>query len=228
MDLEEQKNIMSIDEFAKFESDYISDVVASEYEFNRYDKSNIDSKVSVLKLEVDTRPYSNWNYSIKKVWEEIILKFPIEEQVIFCFLSSPYWQKDSRIIRYYGLSQSLSRKYKIKHLEFEFEKVIIQEGDIVYYGIVKLTEVNAREIFDLISDCENGVLFTWPMATSNSYDKLVNELAKLVAIKNKSKVCHLDIVKAVNLIIDEGCSALYPYAWEETGTYHLDIFTKTI
>ncbi|MCP4749188.1 MAG: hypothetical protein GY874_24095 [Desulfobacteraceae bacterium] len=212
----------------KLESNIIHNVVDSEYEFNRFDKANLKSNISVLKLMINTKSYSKWEKSIRIIWEAILEKFPIENLNVFCFISSPNWKKDDRVTRYYGLKKSLSKEFKIEPLEFVIEKDIVSNNDVIFYGIVKLTDDNAKDIFDLLSDCENGILFTWGGTFDSCFYELVDELANLIAVKSKSLVCYLDVVKAINLILGKGSSVLYPYAWKETGSFHLDIFERGV
>lgn len=215
---------MSTNAINKLSSEYVPDVKGSDYEFNRFDKSALKNGVSVLKLLVASASYSSWREAAALIFNVIDEKVLSNGYDIYCFIASPIWKKDTRIVRHYGLGRALSKDSEVGTLDFLFEKEIINDSDVIFYGVVKLTSANAKSIFKLISTNENGVLFSSRSGGDPNFSLLVEELATLVAVKSKSLTFNLNIVEAINLILSKGLEALFPYAWEETGEYHLDIF----
>lgn len=215
---------MSTNAVKKLYSEYVSDVKESNYEFNRFDKSKLRNIVSVLKLLVIAVGYSTWRGAAALIFDTITEKFSSNGFDVYCFIASPVWKKDTRIVRYYGLGRALSRDFEIDLLDFLFEKKIINNNDVIFYGVVKLSPENARSIFNLLSVNENGVLFSSKSQNESSFSLLVEKLANLVGEQPKILTFNLDIVEAINLILDHKSRAFVPYAWEETGEYHLDIF----
>lgn len=220
----EQRITMNTQKLTKFERKEVPDVMGSDYEFNRFDKSGLGSNVSALMLSVNTDSYSNWRNATNVIMEAVLDKYPPEYFDFFCFIVSPCWKKKNKIVKYYGLAKSLAKEFGVGLLDFQFEKEIENENDIIFYGVVGLTSTNAREIFDLVSSNENGVLFACKKLEDSCFYDVVRDLASLIGEKNKSLTYILDIVKAVQSIVDKGAIAIFPYAWEETGEYHLDIF----
>ena len=208
----------------KLSTKYVSDLKDSDYEFNRFDKASLRDAVNVVQLSVTTENHSSWIHATALIYDAINKMFSSNSHEIYCFIVSPYWKPDSRIVRHYGLGRTLDKDFDVGTLDFLFEKEIVNDKDVIFYGVVKLTSANASRVFKLLSLYENGVLFS--RYSSDDYDVslLVEELAALVAIKPKSLTFNLNIVEAINLILGRGSEVLFPYSWEETGEYHLDIF----
>lgn len=215
---------MSTSAMSKFYSEYVPHVKGSDYEFNRFDKADLKNVVSVLKLLVATVSYSNWSEASPVIYDAIAKRFSSSGIDVYCFIAGPYWKKGTRIVRHYGLGGALEKDFEVGPLDFLFEKEIVNDNDVIFYGVVKLTSENARSIFNLLSISENGVLFSSQGLNDPSFSLLVEELASIVAVKPKSLTFNLNIVEAINFILGKGLEALFPYAWEETGEYHLDIF----
>ncbi|MEC4728498.1 hypothetical protein HWQ46_23530 [Shewanella sp. D64] len=214
---------MSTNVMNKLSSEYVLNVKDSNYEFNRFDKAALRGVVSVLKLLVNTVSYSNWRKSAL-IFDAVVERYSSSGSDVYCFIASPVWKTDTRIVRHYGLGRALSKDFRLGPLNFLFEKEIVNDHDVIFYGVVKLTSANAGSIFNLLSTSESGVLFSSLGPNDSNFSLLVKDLAMLVAAKPKSLTFNLNIVKAINLILDRDSEALFPYAWEETGEYHLDIF----
>jgi hypothetical protein len=215
---------MSTNAMNKLSSECVADVKNSTYEFNRFDKTALRNIVSVLKLLVASVSYSSWKVAASIIFDTIVERYSPNGFDVYCFIASPAWKKDTRIVRHYGLGRALDKEFEVGPLNFLFEKEITNDADVIFYGVVKLTSANVRSIFKLLSTNESGVLFSSEGPDDPSFSLLVEELATLVAVKSKSLTFNLNIVEAINLILSKDAEALFPYAWEETGEYHLDIF----
>lgn len=220
----EQRGIMSTNVMNKLSSKYVADVKDSNYEFNRFDKAALRNIVSVLTLLVPAASYSNWREAEALIFDTVVERYSSNGFDVYCFIASPVWKKDTRIVRHYGLGRALCKGFEVGPLDFLFEKGILNDNDMIFYGVVKLTSENARNIFKLLSTNENGILFSSEGPDDPKFSLLVEELATLVAVKSKSLTFNLNIVEAINFILNKDAEALFPYAWEETGEYHLDIF----
>lgn len=215
---------MSTNVKSKVSSAFVPNLKRSDYEFNRFDKTELSGIVSVLKFLVTTDSYSSWAEAAVLMYEAIVKRYSSDGTDIYCFIASPAWKKDTRVVRYHGLERAFGKEFEVESLEFMFEKDIVNDSDVIFYGLVKLTSANARNIFKLLSTCENGVLFSSEGPDDSRFIILVEELANLVSAKSKSLNFNLNIVEAINLILNKDAEALFPYAWEETGEYHIDIF----
>lgn len=211
----------------KLVSNYVPDVLNSDYEFNRFNKSGLNCIANVLKLMVVSESYSNWSSAAPLIWDALLQRYSMREQEVLCFISSSCWKKDSRIVRHYGLSKALFKDYDIK-LDFLREKEVALDGYILFYGIAKLTADNAPSIFYFLSTYESGVLFSGMSLDDSRVDSIIDGLEKAISIKSKSHANNLNIVEAINVILENNSEAIFPYAWNETGDYHLDIFAKSL
>lgn len=210
----------------KLSSEFVPDVKDSAYEFDRFDKAALRTIVSVLKLSVFTESYSNWSGAADLIFDAISERFLSRGLDVYCFIVSPNWKKDTKIVRHHGLGQTLKKDLKVDPPDILFEKEIVNNNEVIFYSVVKLSHQNSAGIFNFLSANENGVLFTNPDPNDSNFSILIQELAAIVAIKLKKQTNNLNIVEAINLILEKGFEALFPYAWEETGEYHLDIFQK--
>lgn len=219
-----QKITMNIPKPIRFERRFFPNVREDDYEFNRFDKSSLSNGICALALTVITESYSNWDRATSIVINSLYEKYSPEYFDLYCFIVSPYWRKDTKLAQYFGLGKFLTKEFQVEPLQFLFEKEIKNENDIVFYGVVKLTSDNAKQIFNLLSDNENGVVFSCRKTITSCLQDVVSELAGIIKSENKTISFNLDIVRAVQIIVNKSCGAIFPYAWEETGEYHIDIF----
>lgn len=217
---------MSANSRSKLFNEYVSDVKSSDYEFNRFDKTSLKDGVSALKLLVTTVSYSSWQQAAHLFYNIITEMFLSNGYDVYCFICSPTWKKDSRIARHYGLGRELSKESEINPDEFLFEKEITIGNDIIFYGVIRLEKENTIDIFKTLSNNENGVLFSCRGPSDPNFDSLSQDLAALLSMNPKSSTISFNIVEAINFILDKDMEAIFPYAWEETGEYHLDIFKR--
>lgn len=220
------KGTMSIIKMNDLTTQHIPDIKNSDYEFKRFGVAAFKGVVGVIKLMIATASFSQWKGIAAIIFDSIREKFSSSGKEVYCFIVSPCWQKDTRIVRHFGLGRALSKDYEVGPLNFLFEKEIVSGEEVIFYGVVKLTSANCTAIFNLLSTYENGILLSSASPRSESFGLLIEELTKLIAINSVSSSFNLDIVKAVELITTKDEEALYPYAWEETGEYHLDIFEQ--
>ena len=220
------KGTMSIRKMNNLTVQHIPDIKSSDYEFNRFGVAAFKGVVSVIKLMIATASFSHWKGVAAVIFDSIREKFSSSEKGVYCFIVSPCWQKNTRIVRHYGLGRALSKDYEVGPLNLLFEKEIVSGEEVIFYGVGKLPSANCTAIFNLLSTYENGILLSSAGSGSKSFGLLIEELTKLIAIKSVSSGFSLDIVKAIEIITTKGEEALYPYAWEETGEYHLDIFEQ--
>ncbi|CAK3816293.1 conserved hypothetical protein [Vibrio crassostreae] len=217
---------MSIRKVNNLTTLHIPNIKNSDYEFNRFGVAAFKGIVSVFKFTIATACFTQWKGVAAIIYDSIREKFSSSEKGVYCFIVSPCWQKDTRIVRHFGLGRALSKDYEVGPLNLLFEKEIVSGAEVIFYGVVKLTSANCTAIFNLISTYQSGILLSSSGPESKSFGLLIEELTKLIATKSRSSSFNLDIVKAVELITTKGEQALYPYAWEETGEYHLDIFEQ--
>lgn len=215
---------MSTSAMNKVCSEYVPDVKNSDYDFNRFDKDVLRNIVSALKLSVFTASYSGWAEAADPIFNAMTEKTAADGRDIYCFISNPVWKADTRLVRHYGLGRALEKEFEAGPLNLLLEKPITNDNDIIYYGVAKLISENARSIFKLLSTHENGILFSSHGPDDPKFILLIEELATLVSVKSKTLTFNLNIVEAINLILAKGSAAIFPYAWEETGEYHVDIF----
>lgn len=220
------KGIMSMKQINDLIIQNIPDVKLSDYQFKRYEVATLKGPVSVLKLMLGSTSFSHWKGVATVIFNSVSQKLLPIEKKIYCFIVSPCWNKNTRIVRHFGLRKSLNKDFEVDLLNFLFEKNIESEAGVIFYGVVELTVANCTDIFNLLSIYENGVLFTGINHHNQLFALLVEELANLIEKRPASSSFNLDIIKAINLITSKHEDALYPYAWEETGEYHLDIFQQ--
>ncbi|MFA7823708.1 hypothetical protein [Aeromonas dhakensis] len=200
--------------------------MVNDYEFNRFDKSSLNGSVSVIKMYVSGESYSKWEGAAPVIFNSIEEKYLSKNIDIYCFIVSPFWKLDSRIVRYNGLSRAINKGVDGKPLDFILERAITSNNYVIFYGVVRLTRENAKFIFNLISESESGILFSKETAHDSDFILLIDELSSLVSRETKTSTFNLNVVDAIKIILSRGSEALFPYAWEETGDYHLDVFNK--
>lgn len=216
---------MNIKAFNRLYIDKISVKKGNNYDgLVRHNKTAFEKDVNILKLSVYTTSYSCWENAATLIFNTVTDMLSAKSNNIYCFMTSPSWQENTRITGYYGLSRYLIEQFEIAPLEFLFEKMLSNAHEVIFYGVVKLTLDNAKDIFKILADNNNGILFTSLDITNTSLGLLADELATVIVEKNKSSSIDLNIIKTINLILSKDEQALLPYAWEETGTYYLDIF----
>ena len=206
------------------DKNFIYDIKKSNYTFNRFDKNNLKGSINVLQLM--SYKAKNWDSIVKLFFDICSENKLFDNRNIFCFIST-YWVNNTRISRYYGLEKLLKKKFNLKSLELEFEKEIVNKNKILFYGIVKLTEDNSKEIFELLSETEAGILFSWNNTLNNDFIRLIDDLSKIIEKVDDDRTLHFNVVKAINLLTKKNEIALYPYAWKETQEYYLDIFFES-
>jgi hypothetical protein len=212
----------------KISIECVANVKNSDYKFNRFDKLALCDSASVLKISALSESYSEWKGVSADVFGIIDEKFLQNGYEIYCFIASPYWQENTRIARHYGLRRLLSKKYGTGPLEFVFEEEIVDGNYICFYGIIKLSLTNSRILFNLLSAHENGVLFSWIGDRHLNFKLLIDDLAKIVRKSSNTTTFNINIVDAINLILSKGSKAIFPYAWNETGQYQVDIFESGV
>lgn len=203
----------------------IPSVLTSEYEFNRFNKNQLEKNPTVECWSISSTPYTFWDESAELLWEKLTTTILRGDVELFCFLSSPYWKKDNKIVRYYGLTKFLQKEFKLSNINFEPEQSIEITGDVLFYGVTKVDSSNFKDISNLLSKLESGLLFTWTGPKSCNFTELVNQLAMTVSTKSKSLTNYLNTPQAINNVLQKGSKAIYPYSWVETGDNHLDIFS---
>ncbi|MEP3244234.1 MAG: hypothetical protein ABJN40_20155 [Sneathiella sp.] len=213
---------MSTNQTNRLSREHVPNVKDSDYEFNRYDKACLRETVGALKLFTNS---ANWKDAAPLIFNAVKQRFSSKGLNVYCFIASPEWKKDTRIVRHYGLGRALGREFKVGPLDISYEKEIVDGDEVIFYGMVKLTAANAKSVFELLSVYENGVLFSSKDMNDPNLNCIVGRVAELLASKPKTSTLSLNIVEAINVILKQGSEALFPYAWEETGEYHLDIFT---
>ena len=201
-----------------------------DYEFNRFDKSSLKDTVSVTKIYVNGESYSAWKDSAPIIFNYIEDKYLSKKIDIYCFIVSPSWRLDSRIVRYNGLSRSINKLVDGQPLSFILERTVFSDNYVIFYGVARLTRENAKFILNFISESESGILFSKEIVKETVHDGdftlLIDELSSLISRETKTSTFNLNVVDAIKVILSRGSHAIFPYAWEETGDYHLDVFNN--
>jgi hypothetical protein len=72
------------------------------------------------------------------------------------------------------------------------------------------------------------VLFSWIGDRHLNFKLLIDDLAKIVRKSSNTTTFNINIVDAINLILSKGSKAIFPYEWNETGQYQVDIFESGV
>lgn len=133
-------------------------------------------------------------------------------------------------MRYNGLSRSINKLVDGQPLSFILERTVFSDKYVIFYGVVRLTRENAKFILNFISESESGILFSKEIVKETVHDgdftMLIDELSSLISRETKTSTFNLNVVDAIKIILSRGSHAIFPYAWEETGDYHLDVFNN--
>ena len=209
-------------------SKIINDILNSSYEFNRFSKDKLSKDTSLNSLSLQADPDSKWskigNVLLKEFWKK---NKDFEEERLICFIHSPWLSEQNRIVRYRKLSRFFSKDLEVKNLGLVSEIEFNVDGKIGYYGFVELNDENTSKLLQILSDHGNGVIFTCKRSNNSlTIENIVNILQKSITIDHKSEICRTNIVQAIESVTDLGHLVIFPYAWPETGNYHLDVFHK--
>lgn len=200
----------------------IVDVLSSDYEFKRFEKSCLINGISCESWSYFSEPFTEDKGAIESLCQ--VLLSEIEQKELFCFISSPYWLRDSKIVRYYGLGKFLEKEYKVPQLDFRYEESIKVKSNIVFCGVIQLNRNNLKEIVDLLLRVESGFIFA-PHKMEHPYFDEIISAAKRNIVNNVNKASnYLHIPVLINTAVNSGSELIYIHSWQETGSYHLDIF----
>jgi hypothetical protein len=176
---------------------------------------------SEIFYSVSGATYQGWENYSRYFYEELCDGF----KRFYCFLSLNYWQLDSRIVRYNGLSRFLAKNYEVGLLRTEVDGYSTIDGRVNFWGIIKLTNENFTQLISLVDKLQTGVIFN----ASNNDDKIA-ELAKHLFHDldycGKSHTCCLNKIHAIRDLGEDERQAIFTYSNEELGDYHMSIFYK--
>ena len=166
-------------------------------------------------------PSLRWETTAKVFLRELSERF----EVLYCFLSLNYWQLDSRIVRYNGLSKFLVKNYGGSLLRTEVEGSESIDGRVNFWGVVKLTNENYIQLFSLVDQLQTGVIFN----NSNNdigISKLADRLFKDMNFCKKSYTSSLNKIHAIRDLARDERSCIFTYSNEELGDYHMSIVSR--
>lgn len=201
----------------------IADVLSSNYEFNRFEKSSLASGISCESWSHFSEPYDKNEESINYFCQILLSK--MKQKILYCFISSPFWVKNNKVVSYYGLRKFLEKEYGISELNFSFEESIEIESSVIFYGVIKLNKENLKSVIALLSQLESGFIFTQDKVDNSDYEDIINEAKKNIASTSCQESNYLHIPLLINATIRLKSDFIYIYSWQETGSYHLDVFS---
>jgi len=175
---------------------------------------NID-KVTIQILNFDT----NTKDIYQDIWDEIVLKFNIDlTQDLFCYIQTPYWQKNNRLVMYNGIAKFFSKKLHTPMLDFIETKYVIENNYVLFGGLIKINRENIGIISNILATYKNGVIFQKNMKkTVNLYYCLTH----CNITNQKSLTSTVSIPKLINFL--ESKYIFLPFSWEETGEYGVNV-----
>ena len=202
----------------------ITDPKSGNYGFKRPNKALLNSSITIIQLLYRLPVSSQWSNAIGKLWLSLEKEFhELNNLKIYCFVATPFWQKDTSLINYYGLSKLLSRKYAIANTPFLFEKKLSFGNEVIFYGLAEINLSNAAEIFDYLSIYECGLVFALNSELHIDLSRLAKQFFEKSVISNKTSSI-LDLAQGVNSLTEKNISAIHPCDWKESGEYIIDIF----
>jgi hypothetical protein len=206
----------------------IPNIYQSDYEFNRFDKSKLKNNVTATLLSVLSASFSGWTSAYELIYNNIRDALVIQGFEVYIFIANPEWISNTKIAQYHKLSGTLVKKFNINSIKFLEEGQAILDNKIVFFGISKLSIENAKDAFRFISEYESGVLFACRKHNDSSFINIYQGLKSMIFKAPRDRSINLDIVDVINLAATTDAFILFPYSWEETGEYHLDIFENLI
>lgn len=165
--------------------------------------------------------YQGWENCSRYFYEELCDRF----KSLYCFLSLNYWQLDSRIVRYNGLSRFLAKNYEVGLLRTEVDGYSTIDGRVNFWGIIKFTNENFTQLISLVDKLQSGVIFN----SSNNDEKIAELAGRLFQDLDHCSKSHTSCLNKIHAIRDLGedeRQAIFAYSNEELGDYHMSIFYK--
>jgi len=205
---------------------YLPRLHQSDYEFNRFSKDVLDEDISVNQLYSIGSPYSHWVGFSECFYDQLKADFIDKDSSLSCFFVFPYWMDDKVRYRKLGPSRLLKKEYGIDSIEFEQINSISESSKLIFSGVINVDRNNSCKVFDLLSTFESGVLFSGGLIEGAGDKKLMDSLDSLINYCAKTTTFRLNIPCSVQKIVSSGRIAIIPSAWEETGEYGLDVFSK--
>lgn len=205
----------------KIQTKKIEDIHNTDYEFNKFNKKDLKSNISLRSIELFIRPYSDWNQISDILLEELWKNIRKDDLKLLCFLQSPGLLENTRIARYKKLHKFYSMD---QELTFIFQKEFTFDKKIGYFGIIDLANQIHTNLIEILSYQENGILFTQNKQKSFNRDEILNIFDQKTLINKKTHHCQLDLIPTIKDLTNQGCLAIYLKSWPETGSYFLEIF----
>ena len=202
-----------------------ADISDSSYQLDWHSRSELDETIRATSLSVATTPYSKWEGVAQLLMEHARAEQLYMGETIACFIVSPVWKADNRIVRHKGLKDLLKEEYQCDNPGFLFQKVIEKDGMVLFYGIVPICDENIEDVFCLVSLFGNGVLFSMDSHEEPVLSELADALAGTISTNVKSLRARVSIYDAIRTIRGRVKSIMQPISWEETGDYQLEIFS---
>lgn len=199
--------------------EYIENVRQSDYEFWKDSRLDLFDDVNLIHLHANGVEYMGWETCSSVFYDEIYAYQPN----LYCFLSSGYWQRDSRVVRHLGLTKYLSSRYSIHDLNTCVEGSLNLDNRVLFWGVVQLTNENYSDLFYLSDALDSGIIFGTDESRFN-LSALTDGLISSLETCTKTYECRLRKPVSVNLITSKNMVAIYPYSDEEFGKYSIDLF----
>jgi hypothetical protein len=138
---------------------------------------------------------------------------------LYCLLAGS-WQTKTRITEYYKLKESIEKKEN-KSFDFYKESQLENNKEILYYGIIKVSEQNFHDLLNIISKYDGGILFSWG-EMSKKFDELVLTIIKYIAYEDDISIAKSKIVNSI-IKYNKHCIIINPYIWYCEDKYVCDV-----
>lgn len=216
---------MNIQPQTSFEYKFICNIAQSDDCNYLINKGLLSHDVSAHMFDAFNR-YHGLDRLFSELYKKVKAKDIFRGRELYCFLTSFRWQLDSRIVRYYKLDKFLFKYFDGLKLDFLFQNEILREKEVLFYGVVKLSDCNIVDVLELVSRAKNGILFTYNNYDNACLERLAKRLTGFLRGKTKIESYDLDLTCIVNYLTSINEIVVYPYDWHETGTAHLDIYER--
>lgn len=194
-----------------------------EYSFKNGTSLKLNAPIFLKSYGAINAPYEYWRNADGFV-SEIFDKEIKDAKDVFCFICSPYWQKDSKIVRHYALSKFLTKEYQCSELSYEVEDFVENDGQILFYGLVKVTFDNFLELLNISSKLETGFMFSLETRNKENLETIVRNYALKINIHSKTNTTKFPFKAIFESALHNFDKVFYVHSWAEVGENRADVF----
>lgn len=207
----------------------ITSVINSSYEFSHWDRSAVNFEIGVLRLfEEDDLSGNPWSMIFATFLSDIWVQFQSSYQLCL-FFCSPVWMPNTKINRYYGLWEKLSKEYSdISDLDIVSESYHEVGSKIRFSGIARVQPHDIEGLLNLLFSHRTSLIFAIENVSDSTVTGVENVLFDRAIGQPNARMEHmLNIPLAINTLVDNFGIVIYPNGSEDFGGVYLDIFAKT-